>query len=106
MKRFKGKPVLVTRGNSGIGLATAQAPWPEGARGVISGRDRTLKALISQKSRCPASPLRFTCRPFALLYDTNEWIRAGHSLLDYRGLSLMSRWASATLLAPFDLSRP
>jgi hypothetical protein len=32
--------------------------------------------------------------------------RAGHSLLDYRGLSLMSRWASATLLAPSDLSRP
>jgi NAD(P)-dependent dehydrogenase (short-subunit alcohol dehydrogenase family) len=54
MKRFKGKPVLVTRGNSGIGLATAQAFWPEGARGAISGRDRTLKALISQKSRCPA----------------------------------------------------
>jgi NAD(P)-dependent dehydrogenase (short-subunit alcohol dehydrogenase family) len=32
MKRFKGKPVLVTRGNSGIGLATAQAPSPAKGR--------------------------------------------------------------------------
>ncbi|MCO5399345.1 SDR family oxidoreductase [Ralstonia soli] len=39
MNRFEGKTVLVTGGNSGIGLATAQAFVQEGARVVITGRD-------------------------------------------------------------------
>jgi NAD(P)-dependent dehydrogenase (short-subunit alcohol dehydrogenase family) len=39
MNRFEGKTVLVTGGNSGIGLAAAQAYAAEGARVVITGRD-------------------------------------------------------------------
>lgn len=37
MKRLKGKVTVVTRGNSGIGLATAKRPQEESARAVISG---------------------------------------------------------------------
>jgi NAD(P)-dependent dehydrogenase (short-subunit alcohol dehydrogenase family) len=40
MNRFANKTVLVTGGNSGIGLATAAAFAKEGARVVITGRDQ------------------------------------------------------------------
>jgi NAD(P)-dependent dehydrogenase (short-subunit alcohol dehydrogenase family) len=40
MKRFEGKTVVVTGGNSGIGLATAKLFHDQGARVAISGRDQ------------------------------------------------------------------
>jgi NAD(P)-dependent dehydrogenase (short-subunit alcohol dehydrogenase family) len=48
MNRFEGKTVLVTGGNSGIGLAAAVAYAAEGARVVITGRDEA--ALAKAKS--------------------------------------------------------
>ena len=48
MNRLQGKVAVVTGGNSGIGLASAQRLHAEGARVVISGRDqRTLDSAVN-----------------------------------------------------------
>ena len=49
MKKFQEKTVVVTGGNSGIGLATAKAFAAEGANVVISGRDETSLAKAGQE---------------------------------------------------------
>jgi len=48
MNRFEGKAVLVTGGNSGMGLTTAQAFASEGARVIITGRDTATLAAAKE----------------------------------------------------------
>lgn len=47
---FKNKTVLVTGGNSGIGLTTAQRFAKEGAKVVICGRDKTSLELAAKEN--------------------------------------------------------
>ena len=49
MNRFANKTVLVTGGNSGIGFATAAQFAREGARVVITGRDRATLELAREQ---------------------------------------------------------
>lgn len=49
MNRFANKTVLVTGGNSGIGLATAIQYAKEGARVVITGRDQSTLDLAKEQ---------------------------------------------------------
>ncbi|GCF11467.1 SDR family oxidoreductase [Dictyobacter arantiisoli] len=49
MSSLEGKVALVTGGNSGIGLATARAFHANGARVVLSGRDRETLNEISRQ---------------------------------------------------------
>ena len=97
MKRFENKTVLVTGGNSGIGLATAIQFAREGARVVITGRDQA--TLDSAKELIGGATI-------ALQNDQGD-IKAGRqlaALLTERGITLDAIFLNAGVakFAPFE----
>jgi NAD(P)-dependent dehydrogenase (short-subunit alcohol dehydrogenase family) len=71
--KLKSKTALITGGNSGIGLATAQLFMAEGARVAITGRNQTTldaaaTKLGSNALACNADVLDSKAR--AVLFDT------------------------------------
>jgi NAD(P)-dependent dehydrogenase (short-subunit alcohol dehydrogenase family) len=97
MKRFDNKTIIVTGGNSGIGLATAIAFAREGARVVITGRDQA--TLDSAKEQIGSGTI-------ALRHD--QGAAGGGKLLaaelEQRGLRLDALFLNAGVakFAPFE----
>ena len=97
MNRYTNKTVLVTGGNSGIGLATAIQFAREGARVVITGRDQA--TLDSAKELIGGATI-------ALQNDQGD-VKAGRqlaALLTERGITLDAIFLNAGVakFAPFD----
>lgn len=96
MNRFANKTVLVTGGNSGIGLATAIQYAKEGARVVITGRDTV--TLASAKTLIGAGTI-------ALQHDQGDSKAASElvRILETQGIRLDAVFINAGIakFAPF-----
>ena len=97
MKRYANKTVLVTGGNSGIGLATAQQFANEGARVVITGRDQ---------ARLDAAREQLGSAAIALLSDAadSNSAKALGAALAQRGITLDAVFINAGVarFSPFE----
>ncbi|WP_250509054.1 SDR family oxidoreductase [Caballeronia sp. GACF4] len=82
MNRFEGKTVLVTGGNSGIGLAAAQAFAAEGARVVITGRDEVSLAKARETLGANAVAIRNVTGTIAAAQELARHLGDAHIRLD------------------------
>jgi len=80
MNRFEDKVVLVVGGNSGIGLAAAEAFAAEGAKLAITGRDP--KTLEEAAAATGAAPFRSDIADPDGLVPVVETIRNSHGRID------------------------
>jgi len=82
MNRFEGKTVLVTGGNSGIGLTAAQAFAAEGARVIITGRDEASLAAAKLTLGSSALAIRNDAGSVAAARELAQQLAAEHIRLD------------------------
>src|SRR5215203_2707490 len=80
--RLEGKVAVVTGGNSGIGLATAQEFAREGARVVITGRDAGTLAEAAQKIGGEVLALRSDASSLADIDELFDAVRERHGRVD------------------------
>lgn len=96
MQRFEGKTVLVTGGNSGIGLAAARAFAAEGARVIITGRDEQTLAAARESLGDGALAIRNEAGSVASARALADAIAAAGARLDAVFIN-----AGVAKLAPF-----
>ncbi|MGN4076449.1 SDR family oxidoreductase, partial [Burkholderia gladioli] len=97
MNRFTGKTVLVTGGNSGIGLAAARAFVAEGARVIITGRDAATLDSARASLGADALAIRNTTGTVAAARELAEAIAAAGLRLDAVFIN-----AGVAKLVPFE----
>lgn len=97
MNRFTDKTILVTGGNSGIGLAAAHAFAAEGARVVITGRDEATLEQARTSLGGQAIAIRNDASSVASAKELASTLKAQGIRLD--GIFLN---AGIAKLAPFD----
>lgn len=78
--RFKDKVVLIIGGNSGIGLSAAELFAAEGAKLVITGRDR--RTLAKAVAATGALPVRCDVADLSTLDDVMARVREAHGRID------------------------
>lgn len=82
MKKFDNKVVLVTGGNSGIGLATAKEFAAQGARVVITGRDQKTLDLAREEIGAAAIALHSDAGDIAAARELAQTLTARGIRLD------------------------
>lgn len=82
MSRLQGKIAVVTGGNSGIGLATAQQFVREGAKVVIFGRDRATLAAAQETLGANATAVQGDVTNSADLDRLFEAVKKKHGRVD------------------------
>lgn len=81
-RRFEGKVVVITGGNSGIGLASAQAFVAEGAHVVVTGRNPETLATAAAILGDRATALRADVSRLADIQAVMDAVAARHGRID------------------------
>jgi NAD(P)-dependent dehydrogenase (short-subunit alcohol dehydrogenase family) len=81
--RFSGRTILITGGNSGIGLGTAQRIVHEGGRVIITGRDATtLKKACEQLGADKAEAIQVDVSRLSDIDRLAEIVRSKYGTID------------------------
>lgn len=97
MQTFKNKVVVVTGGNSGIGLASAQAFLEEGAKVVLSGRRQTA---LDEAAQQLSGDFKTVLADQAIPEDNDRLIR--EAVATYGKIDVLFANAGVAQFAPSD----